>query len=80
MSFQYAQGWLDANDAQPVSLSLPLHSKIHEGDQVYNFFDNLLPDSQGIRARIQISTSQPFDLLRAIGADCVGTIQPWRQR
>jgi serine/threonine-protein kinase HipA len=79
MSFQYTQEWLDDNDAQPVSLSLPLHSKIYEGDRVYNFFDNLLPDSEGIRARIQtrfqISTSQPFDLLRAIGADCVGAIQ-----
>jgi serine/threonine-protein kinase HipA len=79
MSFQYAQEWLDANDAQPISLSLPLHTKIYEGDRVYNFFDNLLPDSAGIRTRIQtrfkISTSQPFDLLRAIGADCVGAIQ-----
>jgi serine/threonine-protein kinase HipA len=79
MSFQYAPEWLDINDAQPISLSLPLHNKIYEGDLVYNFFDNLLPDSEGIRARIQtrfkIATSQPFDLLRAIGADCVGAIQ-----
>jgi serine/threonine-protein kinase HipA len=79
MSFQYAQEWLDASDAQPISLSLPLRTKIYEGDRVYNFFDNLLPDSAGIRTRIQtrfkISTSQPFDLLRAIGADCVGAIQ-----
>jgi serine/threonine-protein kinase HipA len=79
ISFQYAKEWLDANEVQPISLSLPLHPKIYEGDRVYNFFDNLLPDSTGIRTRIQtrfkISTSQPFDLLRAIGADCVGAIQ-----
>lgn len=79
MSFRYAPEWLDSDDAQPISLSLPLHTKIYEGDRVYNFFDNLLPNSEGIRARIQtrfkIATSHPFDLLQAIGADCVGAIQ-----
>jgi serine/threonine-protein kinase HipA len=79
MSFQYAQEWLETAGARPVSLSLPLKSAAYEGDRVYNFFDNLLPDSQLIRARIQarfkVSSSQPFDLLAAIGADCVGAIQ-----
>ena len=40
---------------------------------------NLLPDNEQIRARIQarfrIATDQPFDLLSAIGNDCVGAIQ-----
>ncbi len=79
VSFQYVQEWLDNDDAQPISLSLPLQTKTYEGDRVYNFFDNLLPNSESIRARIQtrfkIATSHPFDLLKAIGADCVGAIQ-----
>ncbi|NJL42355.1 MAG: type II toxin-antitoxin system HipA family toxin, partial [Pseudanabaena sp. SU_2_4] len=62
-----------------MSLSLPLRQQAFEGDLVYNFFDNLLPDSKNIRARIQkrfqVLSSQPFDLLAAIGADCVGAIQ-----
>jgi serine/threonine-protein kinase HipA len=79
MAFQYAKAWLETPGGRPVSLSLPLQYAAYEGDQVYNFFDNLLPDSAQIRARIQarfkISTHQPFDLLAAIGADCVGAIQ-----
>lgn len=46
--FQYATEWLATPGSRPVFLSLPL-----EGDRVYNFFDNLLPDSEQIRAMIQ---------------------------
>jgi len=50
-----------------------------EGDVVENFFDNLLPDSQEIRRRIQTnygaSGMSPFNLLAEIGRDCVGAIQ-----
>jgi serine/threonine-protein kinase HipA len=79
MAFQYVSEWLETLGARPISLSLPLKSGAYEGDRVYNFFDNLLPDSEQIRARIQarfqVASSQPFDLLAAIGADCVGAIQ-----
>ncbi|MBA3535951.1 MAG: HipA N-terminal domain-containing protein [Tatlockia sp.] len=77
--FTYDQRWLNTPGARPVSLSLPLISQQFSGDVVYNFFDNLLPDNQQIRARIQakfhIPTGQPFDLLASIGRDCVGAIQ-----
>jgi serine/threonine-protein kinase HipA len=79
IAFQYAPIWLTTIGARPISLSLPLSTQTYQGDRVYNFFDNLLPDSQQIRSRIQtrfqIPTSHPFDLLQAIGADCVGAIQ-----
>jgi len=46
---------------------------------VENFFDNLLPDSETIRRRIQKNYAargpSAFDLLTEIGRDCVGTIQ-----
>lgn len=77
--FTYDQGWLNTSGARPVSLSLPLISQSFSGDVVYNFFDNLLPDNQQIRARIQakfhVPTDQPFDLLASIGRDCVGAVQ-----
>jgi serine/threonine-protein kinase HipA len=53
MTFQYAEAWLKTPGARPVSLSLPLKYIAYEGDLVYNFFDNLLPDNERIRARIQ---------------------------
>lgn len=79
LSFIYDPQWLDTPDARPISLSLPLSSKSYQGDRVYNFFDNLLPDNDQIKARIQtlfkISSQQAFDLLASIGQDCVGAIQ-----
>lgn len=83
LSFRYDQGWLDQAGARPISLSLPLTSQTYKGDLVYNFFDNLLPDNQQIRARIQAkfqaATVQPFDLLASIGRDCVGAIQIYNE-
>ncbi|HEY9828309.1 MAG TPA: HipA N-terminal domain-containing protein [Stenomitos sp.] len=79
MRFQYAPEWLATTGARPISLSLPLKAAAYEGDRVYNFFDNLLTDSERIRAMIQahfrIASSQPFDLLAAIGLDCVAILQ-----
>lgn len=79
LKFTYHHDWLNQAGARPISLSLPLINNTYSGDVVYNFFDNLLPDNQQIRARIQarfqIATSQPFDLLAGIGRDCVGAIQ-----
>lgn len=78
--FIYSDSWLEqGGTAIPLSLSLPLTEKVHKGDRVYNYFDNLLPDSMDIRNRIQArlgaKTNQPFDLLSHIGRDCVGAIQ-----
>lgn len=79
LSFMYVSEWLETPGARPISLSLPLQHKIYTGNVVYNYFDNLLPDNKQIRDRIQarfkVSTSHPFDLLAAIGMDCVGAIQ-----
>lgn len=79
LTFQYHTEWLKTPGARPISLSLPLLDKIYSGDIVYHFFDNLLPDNPQIRSRIQtifqITSNQPFDLLAAIGHDCVGAIQ-----
>ena len=80
--FRYSTKWFESPRTRAVSLSLPLSRKIYKGDVVYNFFDNLLPDNEQIRSRIQqrfqTSTKSPFDLLSAIGQDCVGAIQLYR--
>ncbi|OZB19582.1 MAG: serine/threonine protein kinase [Marinobacter sp. 34-60-7] len=79
MAFHYLRSWLERPGARALSLSLPLSPSRYQGAVVYNFFDNLLPDSSVIRARIQTrfrSPSQhPFDLLSSIGRDCIGAVQ-----
>lgn len=79
MSFQYAEEWLAEPGARAISLSLPLQHGRIIGSAVYNFFSNLLPDSEAIidrmQVRFKVKTDHPFDLLAAVGRDCVGAIQ-----
>jgi serine/threonine-protein kinase HipA len=79
LEMTYAEEWLGSEARRPLSLSLPLSSRKHSGEVVENFFDNLLPDSQPIRNRIQARfgarTNRCFDLLWHIGRDCVGALQ-----
>jgi serine/threonine-protein kinase HipA len=80
-TFVYAQEWLDSPARRPISLSMPLRPSAapYRGDTVENYFDNLLPDSNAIRQRIQArfgtASSRAFDLLAEVGRDCVGAIQ-----
>jgi len=78
--FNYDRGWISHPQARALSLSLPMTSDAAiTSDAVGFYFDNLLPDSQGIRERIQIRfgarSARTFDLLEAIGRDCVGAVQ-----
>lgn len=78
LSFEYERSWIYSPYGRPISLSLPLQSQIHKGDAVYSYFENLLPDSISVRKqivdRLGAYSTHPFDLLRAIGADCIGAI------
>jgi len=81
MEFSYDATWVQAEAARPLSLSLPLNldGQAIKGERVGNFFDNLLPDSaqirQRLRARFHTKSDDAFDLLEAIGRDCVGAVQ-----
>lgn len=76
IQFEYAKVWIEKGYA--ISLSLPLSKKAFKGTEVSFYFDNLLPDNEKIRDTIAQkfkaeSTSQ-FDLLYAIGKECVGAL------
>ena len=81
VEFQYASAWVEAEEGRPLSLSLPfsLDNVPIKGRQVDYYFDNLLPDSEPIRKRLQDRFHTParnsFELLAAIGRDCVGAVQ-----
>src|SRR5262245_7124031 len=78
---QYDPAWVSSPVGRALSLSLPFTpaNVAHRGAVVANFFDNLLPESDAIRSRIRSKfatrSTQAFDLLEAIGRDCVGAIQ-----
>lgn len=77
----YAASWLDSPSPRPLSLSLPLlpAGASHRGQVVSDYFDNLLPDNSSIRNRIRdrfgTQSAGTFDLLQAVGRDCVGAVQ-----
>ena len=79
MSFVYDASWLEHPARRPISLSLPLSPNPYKGEIVRNYFQNLLPDSETVLSRIQnrlnLPSLHPFDLLAAVGHDCVGALQ-----
>jgi serine/threonine-protein kinase HipA len=81
MEFAYDAAWVTSSEGRPISLSLPINldGQPLKGDKVGFFFDNLLPDSerirQRIRSRFRTKSADAFDLLEAIGRDCVGALQ-----
>ena len=81
MELHYDANWVAAAIGRPLSLSLPfnLDNLPLKGRKVANYFDNLLPDSDAIRRRVaqrfHTGSTDPFDLLKAIGRDCMGAVQ-----
>jgi len=78
--FRYEESWANSPRGRALSLSLPLTADREvRGPAVEYYFDNLLPDSAEIRSRIRTRfktrSSDAFDLLTAIGRDCVGAVQ-----
>ncbi|HLO93117.1 MAG TPA: type II toxin-antitoxin system HipA family toxin [Burkholderiaceae bacterium] len=81
MALQYDPAWRASALGRPLSLSLPFglgHEPL-TGPAVQHYFDNLLPDSPAIRRRVaerfRTGSVEAFDLLGAIGRDCVGALQ-----
>jgi serine/threonine-protein kinase HipA len=78
---RYDPSWVGSQGGIALSLALPFtpENAPHRGDVVANYFDNLLPDSDRIRARIRskfsTDSTDAYDLLSAIGRDCVGAVQ-----
>ncbi|WP_291013458.1 type II toxin-antitoxin system HipA family toxin [Hydrogenophaga sp.] len=80
MEFIYDLSWIASEAGRPLSLSMPFTgTQALRGAPVHNYFENLLPDSEAIRKRLatrfKTDTLEAFDLLEAIGRDCVGAIQ-----
>ncbi len=78
--FRYEPSWTQSPSARALSLSLPITADGElRGAAVDHYFDNLLPDSSEIRRRLrtrfQTRSTDAFDLLSAIGRDCVGAVQ-----
>lgn len=78
LSFRYSDSWLNSKFARAISVSMPLTDQTYSGDALHAYFDNLLPDSIEVRKHIVdklgATSTKPFDLLAAVGKDCIGAL------
>ena len=79
LALDYLPEWQYAEQAFPVSLSLPLGQSRHDDSVIRNFITGLLPDNGNVLEswgkRFHVSPRNPFALLRYLGEDCAGALQ-----
>jgi serine/threonine-protein kinase HipA len=79
LSFIYNEEWRNTTDSFPISLSMPLTQKRHDGPPIENHVWGLLPDDPGTRAEMArqegVSARTPFAMISAYGNDTPGAVQ-----
>jgi serine/threonine-protein kinase HipA len=79
LTFEYEAAWRQADDAYPISLSMPLDAPEHSPDVIEAFMWGLLPDNEQVLDRwarkFHVSARNVFSLLANVGEDCAGAIQ-----
>ncbi|EWH00780.1 type II toxin-antitoxin system HipA family toxin [Halomonas sp. BC04] len=70
LRFEYAPAWQQQPKSVSLSPSLPLTQRVHVGDEVLAYFENLLPEGE-LRDHLALRhhTTTVFGLLKAIGGD-----------
>src|ERR1700761_7426387 len=79
LHFRYERNWREADNAYPLSLSMPLATEEHGPKAITPFLWGLLPDNELVLERwarkYQVSARNPFALLSRVGEDCAGAVQ-----
>ncbi len=78
-TFAYDSAWREAEDAFPLSLSMPLAAAEHGPAVIEPFLWGLLPDNERVLGRwaqkFQVSARNVFALIANVGEDCAGAAQ-----
>lgn len=78
LGFAYAPAWLDDEQAQPLSASLPKRAELFTRRECRPFFGGLLPEESQRDAAAQalgVSRANDFALLDRLGGDVAGALQ-----
>jgi serine/threonine-protein kinase HipA len=74
----YDEAWVES-EGPGISHSIPKTERTHTGRTVFDFLDNLLPDSTAVREEWArqggLSDADPFHLLATHGADVAGALE-----
>jgi serine/threonine-protein kinase HipA len=77
MTFQYADSWLEAPRAIPLSRSLPLRKERFRRNECRGFFGGILPEQskrEMIARNLGISARNDYAMLERIGGECAGAV------
>jgi serine/threonine-protein kinase HipA len=75
MRFTYDPAWLAREDAEALSLTLPLRAEPYESKGLHPFFAGLLPEGWLLAialSTLKLSAADGFGLLLALCRDCAG--------
>lgn len=75
--FQYSEAYLARPDAVGVSLTLPLRPEPYVADQLFAFFDGLIPEGWLLNLYAQnwkLNAGDRMALLLAACRDCIGAV------
>lgn len=76
-TFQYDQGFLHSDDAEAISLTLPLSEKAFHDKVLFPFFDGLIPEGWLLdiaEKSWKIDVRDRMSLLLACCKDCIGAV------
>jgi serine/threonine-protein kinase HipA len=76
-SFVYNKNYLQNNDAQAISLTLPLTDKPYQSKTLFSFFDGLIPEGWLLdiaERNWKINYKDRMGLLLTCCKDCIGAI------
>lgn len=76
-SFSYKEGYLELDDASPVSITLPLQEEAFHSENLFPFFDGLIPEGWLLdiaHKNWKINPRDRMGLLLTTCRDCIGNI------
>jgi serine/threonine-protein kinase HipA len=76
-SFLYNKEYLVQENAEPVSLILPLSEEVYRSNILFPFFDGLIPEGWLLEIAEQnwkLNLRDRFSLLLACCKDCIGAV------
>jgi serine/threonine-protein kinase HipA len=79
LSFTYDEEWRAADNAYPLSISMPLALTRHGHAKIDPFLWGLLPDNEMVldhwAQKFHVSARNAFSLIANVGEDCAGAVQ-----
>ena len=76
-SFSYSSDYLQQEEAEPISLTFPLTSKVYHSKVLFPFFDGLIPEGWLLNIAEKswkINSRDRMSLLLACCNDCIGAV------